>query len=122
MGNSGFSLWDRIAMLNATQRARDENGGVSPLGTAIDRWASGVFRKRGWTPLCGQQPPHAEESSRYAQTANMFSVPLQRLEPKVITACVLVPLVHVNSKPSVSIRRKHNPRRPARRWRLHSEG
>ena len=74
VGNSGFSLWNSKAMLNATLHARDENGGVSPLGTAIDRWASSQFRRRGWTPLCGQTPPHAEESSRYAQTANMFSV------------------------------------------------
>lgn len=80
VGNSGFSLWDSTVMLNATQRARDENGGVSPIGTAIDRWASSQFRRTGRTPLCGQTPPHAEESLRYAQTANMFSVPPQRLE------------------------------------------
>ena len=89
VGNSGFSLWDRTAMLNVTQRARDENGGVSPIGTAIDRWASSQFRRTGRTPLCGQTPPNAEESLRYAQTANMFSVPPQRLEP----ACLLHPLV-----------------------------
>ena len=87
VGNSGFSLWDRTAMLNVTQRARDENGGVSPIGTAIDRWASSQFRRTGRTPLCGQTPPNAEESLRYAQTANMFSVPPQRLEP----ACLLTP-------------------------------
>jgi len=74
VGNSGFSLWDRTAMLNVTQRARDENGGVSPIGTAIDRWASSQFRRTGRTPLCGQTPPNAEESLRYAQTANTFSV------------------------------------------------
>jgi len=76
VGNSGFSLWDSTVMLNVTQLARDENGGVSPTDTdwAIDIWASAVFHETGRTPLCGQNPPDAEESLRYAQTANMFSV------------------------------------------------
>lgn len=108
VGNSGFSLWDSTVMLNATQRARDENGGVSPIGTAIDRWASSQFRRTGRTPLCGQTPPHAEESSRYAQTANMFSVPPQRFEP---THQLTAARGSVVKQPRLS-----NPR-PARRWR-----